>query len=123
MIVIIPGILNDTYHNAYAKGAVLGVSLAIIIRLIIFSGYIKIIRDNRRSGKKSKGAYIAIGILLIVFGLIYMDGAFAFLDHKNILYVSILMFMSILCEFVASILTFVVLFLKPKKPNRRAINI
>jgi hypothetical protein len=115
LIAIIPGIFNDTYHNANAKGAVFGVSLAIVFRFIIIGGYIKIIKDTRRSGKKSKGAYIAIGILLIVFGLISMDGAFAFLYHKDIPHVSILMFTSVIFDFMASILTFLVLFIKPKK--------
>ena len=115
MIIIIPGILNDTYHAAYAKGAAFGILLAIIIHLLIFVGYIIIIKKNRRDSKKRKPGYIVIGILLIFFGLIYMDGAFAFLNHENILYVSILMFTSTLCNLVAGILTIIAFFLKPQK--------
>jgi len=115
MIVVIPGIVNDTYSKASPRGAVIGISLAILVRLIIFLGYIKIIRDTRRSSKKRKPGYLVLGILLIFFGTIYIDGAFAFLHHENILYVSFLMFTSVLCDYVASILTITVFFLKPQK--------
>ena len=115
MIVIIPGVLNDTTPRANPIGAVSGISIALIIRLVIFLGYVRIIRQNRRAIRKKKGEYLAIGILLIVFGLIYLDGAFAFLSHDDILYVSILMFTSTLCDLVAGILTIIAFFLKPQK--------
>jgi len=112
MIIIIPGILNDTKPNANPTGAAFGVLLAIIIHLLIFVGYIIIINYSKRKSKKRNPGYLVIGILLIIFGLIYSDGAFAFLNHKNILYVSILMFTSVLCDFIASIMTIIVFFLK-----------
>lgn len=117
MIIIIPGVLNDTTPRANPIGAVTGISIALIIRLVIFLCYVIIIRRNRRVIRKNKGVYQAIGILLIVFGLIYMDGAFAFLSHDDILYVSILMFTSTLCDLVAGIMTIIVSFLKPLNVN------
>ena len=115
MIAVIPGILNDTSPNANPKSAVTGILIAMLIHLIIFIAYIRIIRNNRRNSKNRKAEYIVIGVLLIFFGLIYMDGAFAFLNHKNIFYVSILMFTSTFCDFVASIMTIILFFLKPQK--------
>lgn len=115
MLIIIPGILNDTYHNANPTGAVKGVKLAIIIHLLIFIGYISIMIANWHDGKKRKAGCRVIGILLILFGLIYMDGAFAFFNHKNILYVSFLMFASVLCDIIASILIFTTIILKSEK--------
>ena len=117
MIAVIPGILTDTKPNANPVGAATGVSLAIIVHLLIFFGYMRIIKVNRRGSKKRDWTYIGIAVLLLFFGLIYMDGAFAFLDHKDILYVSILMFTSVLCDFVASIMTIIVFFLMPRKAN------
>lgn len=114
MLIIIPGVLADSEPGANPSRAVMGISLAIIFRLLFFFGYLKIIRDAKQSLKR-KIEYIVIGILLLVFGLIYMDGAFAFLDHKNIFYVSILMFGSVLCDLVAGTMTVIVYFLKPKK--------
>ena len=117
MIIVIPGVYTRTLPNENNLGAVIGISLAIIIRLLIIIWYISIIKKNRRDGEKRKTGYLVIGILLIIFGLIYSDGAFAFLDNKNILYVSYLMFTSVFCDLIASILTFIVIFLKSQKIN------
>lgn len=117
MIIVLPGILNDTSPHANPKGAATGILIAILIHLIIFIGFIKVIRANRHGSKKRRGEYLGIGILLLIFGFIYMDGAFAFLNHQNILYVSILMFISVLSDFVAAIMTIAVFFLKPQKVN------
>ena len=65
--------------------------------------------------ERKKTAYVIIGIFLIVFGLIYMDGAFAYLNNKDIPYVSYLMFASILCDFTAAILTFTAAFSSSKE--------
>ncbi len=120
MIIIIPGVLNDTKPTANPSGAVMGISLAIIFRLLLFFGYLKVLRDARRRQGKRKVEYIVLGILLFVFGFIYMDGAFAFLDHKDIFYVSILMFGSVLCDVVAGTMTIIIYFLKPKKTQQKA---
>ena len=115
MIIVIPGVYTKTLPNENNLGAVIGISLAIIIRLLIFIWYISIIKKIRRNGEKRKTVYIIIGILLIIFGLIYSDGAFAFLDNKNIIYVSYLMFTSVFFDIIASILTFIAIFLKSQK--------
>jgi hypothetical protein len=117
MIIIIPGILNDISPNANPNTAAIAILVAIIIHLIILILYIKFIRESKRSIKNRKGEYIGIGIVLILFGLIYMDGAIAFLSHQNMLYISSLMFTSTLCDFVASIMTIILFFLKPQKVN------
>lgn len=114
MVSVIPGILNDTYPSANPKSAATGVALAILIRLVILILFIKFIRESRISSKNRKGEYIGIGLILLIFGFIYMDGAIAFLSHKTIPYVSILMFISVLCDFVASIMIVVLFFLKPQ---------
>jgi len=117
MIIVIPGVYTRTLPNANNLVAVIGISLAIIFRLLILIWYITIIKKIRRNEEIRKTGYILIGILLIIFGLIYSDGAFAFLDNKDILYVSYLMFTSVFCDLIASILTFIAIFLKPQKIN------
>ncbi len=114
MIVIIPGVLNDSSPNAIPKRAG-GIRFFIIIHLFFFLVYVRIIWQNRRTIRKSKEEYVGIGILLIVLGLINSSGAFAFLSHDDILYVSILMFTSTLCDLVTGILTIIAFFLKPQK--------
>lgn len=115
MIIVLPGILSDTTPGANPESAGTGIFLAILFRALIFMGYIKIIRNYRRGSKKRMVEYMVVGVLIMVLGLIYMDGAFAFLSHENILYVSRLMFISVFCDLVASILTIIVFFLQPKK--------
>ncbi|RKD90171.1 hypothetical protein [Mangrovibacterium diazotrophicum] len=115
MFPVIQGILKDTTPGANPTSATIGISLAIAIRLVFIAAYVKVIRANRRNSKNRKGEYIGIGILLIIFGLVYMDGAFAFLSHDNMLYVSVLMFTSIGCEFVAALMMITLFFLKPRK--------
>jgi len=117
LTIIIPGVYYKSLPNENNLGAVIGISLVIIFRLLIIIWYISIIKKNRHDGEKRKTAYILIGILLIIFGLISLDGAFAFLDTKNLLYVSYLMFTSVFCDLIATTLTFIAIFLKSKKIN------
>ena len=115
MIIIIPSVLQDTSPNATPKNAAIAVFVVMILHLAILYGYFTAIRANKRGRPADKGLNIGLGILLLFFGLVIMDGAFAFLDH--ILFVSILMFISVFCDFVAALITFAALFIKPKKNN------
>jgi hypothetical protein len=115
MIGTIPGILADKSPSADPIPASIAVSAAIVIRLIIFMLYLKFIRQNRRNSKNRKGEYLGIGFLLAILGIIYMDGAFAFLSHQNMLIFSILMFGSTTCDLVASMMIIILFFLKPQK--------
>lgn len=84
MAIIIPGILNDESHPN-PELPVKAIKLAILIHLLILIGYLFIFGLNRRDGKKRKAGYVIVGILLIIFGLIYADGAVAFSNNENIL--------------------------------------
>jgi hypothetical protein len=121
MVVIIPGILNDSYHSEYAQGAVEGISLAIIIHLLIVVGFIIVFRSKRRDNKTRKQIYLVLGILLVVFGTIYIGGAVSFLDHKNIIYVPILMFASVISDYAAAILTFKVFYKDPRREAKSVL--
>lgn len=115
MIIIIPSVLQDTSPNATPKNAAIAVFVVMILHLAILYGYFTAIRANKRGRPADKGLNIGLGVLLLLFGLVIMDGAFAFLD--DILFVSILMFISVFCDFVAALITFAALFIKPKKNN------
>ncbi len=115
MIAVIPAVFTKTLPNEYNTVAAIAISLAMIIRLLIVSWHLVTIKKIRNGGRKKKTAYVIIGIFLIVFGLIYMDGAFAYLNNKDIQYVSYLMFASILCDFTAAILTFTAAFSSSKE--------
>jgi len=115
MIIVIPGVYTSSLPNEPNPGAVIGISLAIVIRLLIIYWYKTIINKIRRGGEQRKSVYIIIGILLLLFGLIYSDGAVAFLNNTIIPYVSWLMFTSVFCDLIASILTFIAIYINREK--------
>ena len=115
IVLTIPGILSDTSPNANPKSAAIGFALAVLIRLIIFAAYIKTIRNNRDSNVNRRGEYLGLGILLLIFGLIIVDGAVAFFSHEKLLYASVLIFTSAFCDVVASTISIVLFFLKPQE--------
>jgi hypothetical protein len=115
MIIIIPSVLQDTSAGAGPIGAAIGIVVLVMLHLTVLLGFLKAIRKNKRGRPAGKGLNIVLGILLVLFGLFYMDGAFAFFEQ--ILFVSILMFISAFCDIVAALITFAALFMKPKKNN------
>lgn len=122
MLIITPAIYTKTLLNTNNTGALIGMSLAILIRLPLFVGYLLILRRIRRFGDRRTGGYYVIGGFLIIFALIYSDGAFAFLDNKDVIYISILMFASVFLELAAAVVTFIAAFFRPKKLVRPTIN-
>lgn len=115
MIIILPGAYYKTLPGTTNPGAVYGISLAILIRMSLLVGYLLIIRKSRRDRDRRKGGYIVIGVLLIVLGLIYSDGAVAFLNNEGALYISYLMFGSVVCDLIAALLTFIAISFIPKR--------
>ncbi|MFC2124699.1 hypothetical protein ACFLU5_07790 [Bacteroidota bacterium] len=110
MIVIISIAVQDI-----AIPASIGLFVMIILHLFVSYRFMTAIRANKRGRPVDKGFYIVLGILLLFFGFVTMDGAFAFLD--KILFVSILMFVSVFCDFVAALVTFGAMLLKTKMKN------
>lgn len=115
MIITIPFVLQDTSPGAGPIGAAIGIAVLILLQLTVLLGFLKTIRKNKQGHPAGKGLNIVSGILLVLFGLFYVDGAFAFLGI--ILFVPTLMFISAFCDIVAALMTFIALFLRPKKSN------
>ncbi|WP_321371388.1 hypothetical protein [uncultured Draconibacterium sp.] len=115
MIIISPAIYTKTLLNTNNIGALIGMSLAVLIRLPLFVGYLLIVRRIRRYGDRRTGSYYVIGGFLILFALIYTDGAVAFWDNKDVIYISILMFASVFLELAAAVITFIAAYFRPKK--------
>lgn len=115
MIIISPAIYTKTLLNTNNTGALIGMSLAVLIRLPLFVGYLLILRRIRRYGDRRTGSYYVIGGFLILFALIYIDGAVAFWDNKDVIYISILMFASVFLELAAAVITFIAAYFRPKK--------
>ncbi len=114
MIITIPLALNNTSKNINSESSSIGISIAVIIHIFILGIYFKLIRENKRN-KYRDGGYVAVAVLFIIFGLIYMDGAIAFVNSKETRLISILMFGSVLCDLAASVLMIIIYILKPKR--------
>jgi hypothetical protein len=117
MFIALSGILLKIAPDGPPASAAVGIALAIGLRVIIFILYLKFIRESRVSSKNRRGEYIGIGIFHLLLGLVYMDGAFAFLGDEGMLHVSILMFGSTASDLVASSMMIILFFLKPQESN------
>ena len=115
LIGTLPGIIQATYPGSNPKQAAIAAFVGMILHLVILYGFFTVLKANKRGHPADKGLTIGLGILLLIFGLIIMDGAFASLEH--VLFVSILMFVVVIFDFVAALATFGILLLKPKKKN------
>jgi hypothetical protein len=115
MIVIIPSVLHDTFPGAIPKLTARGILVLMIFHLPVLSGFLYAIRVNKRGGQVTRGVYISLGIVLLLLGFLFSGYALQFLTHRNILFVSILMFIIVFCDLVAGIITFTALLLKSKE--------
>ncbi|KJF44727.1 hypothetical protein [Draconibacterium sediminis] len=114
LLIVTPGVYTKTLPDENNTGALIGISLAIGFRLVLLFGYLRIIKRIRQNFNIRIGNYIVIGVLLLILGLIDTDGAFAYLHNTDVLYISILIFVSIACDITAAILTFIAASLKHK---------
>lgn len=117
ILAVIPGIIYDSTPSANPQMAMVGMSLAMLIRLVILAGFIKVIREYKPGQSRRKGEYVGLAILLFIFALVYSDGAFAFLRHDEMLLVSGLMFASVGLELLAGLIMLILFVLKPTQPE------
>jgi hypothetical protein len=115
MIVIIPSVLQDTFHGATPKLAARQILVLMIFHLPVLFGFSYAIRVNKRGGQVANGVYISLGIVLLLLSFLFSGSASQFFAHKNIFFVSILMFITVFCDLVAAIITFTALLSKPKE--------
>ncbi len=81
--IVIPAVIEDTSPQAAPKTAVPGILFVIIIHLLIVAAFVRTILVNRRGGNIEKGLLIGIGVVLILFGLMILDGASGYSDHTD----------------------------------------
>jgi hypothetical protein len=96
-----------------ALPASIALFVMILFHLLIFYRFWTSIKVNKRGQPVEKGYYIILGILLLICGIVILDGAFASLD-KNLV-VSVLMFITVFCDVVAAIVTFGAMLIKTNR--------
>ena len=108
--IVIPSVRMDTSPQADPERAVPGILFVIIIHLIIVVALVRTILVNQRGGRIGKGLLIGMGVLLLFLSLMVLDGASAYLSHPDPIMhkVPVSMFICTGCNFIASLLTFLV---------------
>ena len=114
LIVVIPRMLQETFPGGLPKAASIATSVAMGVRLLILIAILFGIRVTKRRGRVNREINLATATVLIILGLVLMDGAFAYAG--SLLFVSIGMFVCVFCDLAAAGVSITALFLlKPKK--------
>ena len=114
LIVVIPRLFQEASPDGIPKAAGIATSVAMGIRLLIVIAILFGIRVTKRRGRINREINLATAVVLILLGLVLMDGAFAYVD--SLLFVSIGMFVCVFCDLAAGAVSITAMFrLKPKK--------
>jgi len=114
LIAVIPRLIQEISPDGIPKAAPIATSVAMGIRLLILIAILFGIRVSRRKGRVNREINLVTGVVLGLLGLVLMDGAFAYAD--SLLFVSIGMFVCVICDFAAAAVSIAAMFrLKSKK--------
>jgi len=117
LLAVIPSILKDTSPNSLPKQAAIATAVGMGVHLVLAIGLFIGARLARLKRRINSEINLVSVILLVIVGFIIMDGAFAFWDH--VLFVSIGMFLAVLCDFTGVAVSVAALFIlrRRKKPK------
>ena len=114
LIAVIPRLFQEVSPDGIPMAAPIATSVAMVIRLLIVIAVWFGIRVAKRNGRINREINLAAGVVLLLLGLVLMDGAFAYVD--SLLNVSIGMFVCVFCDLAAGAVSITTMFrLKPKK--------
>ena len=116
MAAVIPALLLDTSPDFLPVQSAIGTFIGMSVHLLVFFGLLRGVRLTKRQGKIRNEINYLSAFALIVLGFMIMDGAFAFLDQ--VLYVSIGMFLCVVCDFAAALVFIAAIFLVRKKKKK-----
>ena len=118
--IIIPGHFVDKTPGLRLGLAIKMLIVTIILHLLIFYAFRKMIIASKGGGSLNKIVFIITGIGLLILGLFLSDGAFAMSGHANMQFVAISWFICVANDVIAGMLAFIALFLQPPKPAIRS---
>ncbi len=124
--IVIPGFFADKTFGLQREASIKMIIVTIILHLLIFYPFREMIVVNKRGGSLTKIVFIVTGVGLLILGLFLSDGAFAGLkwfrssgdgmsDYSHMRFVDISWFICVANDILAGILSFIALFLQPKK--------
>jgi hypothetical protein len=103
---VIPHIRLDTSPHATHETATKATFVVAGIHLFILVLLIYSVMFTFREGHFENGFMITAGVVLILFSLMIIDGAFAYLAHPDLHSTSISMFICVGFDFIAGVLSF-----------------
>ena len=111
MILVIPGAYSETIPGSTNTRAAIAISIAATLRFVFFFWILWMVNKISTIGLKRKinDYALAIGISILLLGLVYLDGAMAFTNNEP-KYISALMLFSIICDLFAVILSLIIFF-------------
>ena len=74
------------------------------------------IKVNKRRGEIKKELLVIAGSVLILLGLLILDGAFAYIDNPNMFVAGISMFICVGCDFIAGLLILIARYFRRGRP-------
>ena len=111
---VIPRLYQEVTPDGIPMVAVYATLVGMGIHLLILTGILFGIRVTRRKGRINREINIVVAVVLILLGLVLMDGAFSYAE--DLVYVSIGMFLCVFCDLAAGAVSIIAVFrLKPKK--------
>lgn len=117
-LIVIPSVFKDTYPGATPDRAIPAIAVSIILHLLIVAAILWTLRAESQGKRINKELLVASGIVPIVLGLVLLDGAFAYLNHPDMLIASKAMFVCVLFDLTAGILVFFTRYsFRPNKSN------
>lgn len=97
LIAVIPVLIKEITPDGIPPAASIATAVAMGIRLLIFLGVLYGIRVTKRKRRINNEINIVTAVVLFLLGFVLIDGAVAYVD--SLIFVSICMFLSVLCDF------------------------
>ena len=116
LIAVIPRLYMEVTPDGIPMVAVYATLVGMGVHLLILTGILFGIRVTRRKGRVNREINIVVAIVLILLGLVLVDGAVSYAE--DLVYVSIGMFVCVFCDLAAGVVSIIAVFrLKPKKKH------
>ncbi len=104
-VIVIPDVIMDTSHHAWQERAVPALRALLIGHLLIAIYFMWMIAIDQRSGRMNVDLLLIIGLMLVVFSLMLIGGAFTYQDHPDLQRAASYMLLGAGLDLVAGLLT------------------
>lgn len=113
MIAVIPALIQEVSQDSIPRAAAIATAVGAGIHLLLALGIFIGARLAKFKRRINKEINLVSAIVLVILGFIIMDGATAYWDSLR--FVSIGMFLCVLCDFAGVIVSVMALFILGRK--------